>query len=269
MEIDLHRMPEMLGVPVIPVSARKRTGLDILMHTIAHHKRKREQCQLEHHHANRLNSTHIHKHHEEFAVVYSDEIEDKIDELISVLREKYPNLINYRWHAIKLLEEDIEVKKKIDLDVSHIVDRSYEQDIINQKYDFIEEIVEECVVNKTKKEESTDKIDQVLTNRFWGLPIFLGIMAMVFFLTFTFGDFLKGYFEIFLDYFSEGMFDLLTKIGAGEVVTSLVVDGIIAGVGGILTFLPNIFVLFFALALLEDSGYMARVAYVKIGRAHV
>ena len=87
-------------------------------------------------------------------------------------------------------------------------------------------------------------------------------MALVFFLTFTVGDFLKGYFEIGLDEFSVLVEEFLVNIHASQWVISLVVDGIVAGVGGILTFLPNIFILFLALAFLEDSGYMARVAYV-------
>ncbi len=108
----------------------------------------------------------------------------------------------------------------------------------------------------------TDKIDAYLTHPFWGVPLFLGIMALVFFLTFTVGDFLKGYFEIALDHLSSFMYQMMTGIHAADWITSLVVDGIVAGVGGILTFLPNIFILFLALAFLEDSGYMARVAYV-------
>ena len=265
MEIDLHRLPEMLGIPVIPVSARKKTGLDILMHTVAHHQKKIRQYSFEHHHATLIRCNDKRNKHEEYAMVYSDEIEDKIDQLEVLVRKHDPSLKNSRWYAIKLLEQDSEVQKTLGLDVSSIVDRSYEQEIIKQKYDFIDEVIEECVVNKAKKEASTDKIDAVLTNRYAGIPIFLGIMAMVFFLTFTVGDFLKGYFEVFLEYFSSGAADLLTNIGAGEMVTSLIVDGIIAGVGGILTFLPNIFILFLALAILEDSGYMSRVAYIMDG----
>ncbi|MDO5291887.1 MAG: ferrous iron transport protein B [bacterium] len=265
MEIDLHRMPEMLGIPVIPVSARKKTGLDILMHTVAHHKKKIQQYSFEHHHAHLVNSSDKRNKHDQFVVVYSDEIEHKIDELVILLKNQRPDLVNARWHAIKLLEQDEEVTRQVGLDISHIVDRSYEQDIINQKYDFIDEVIEECLVNKAVKEAKTDKIDAVLTNRYAGIPIFLGIMAMVFFLTFTVGDFLKGYFEIFLEHFSGGAANVLSNIGAGEMVSSLIVDGIIAGVGGILTFLPNIFILFLALAILEDSGYMSRVAYIMDG----
>ena len=97
------------------------------------------------------------------------------------------------------------------------------------------------------------------------MPIFLGIMALVFFLTFTVGDWLKGYMEQGIEAFSGMSLHILEAIHTGPVMQSLVVDGIIAGVGGILTFLPNIFILFLALAFLEDSGYMARVAFVMDG----
>ena len=101
----------------------------------------------------------------------------------------------------------------------------------------------------------------MLTNRIWGVPIFLGIMALVFFLTFTIGDWMKGFMEDGLDQVTEVLLNFMETVGVSQVLRSLVVDGIIAGVGGILTFLPNIFILFLALAFLEDSGYMARVAY--------
>ena len=195
-------------------------------------------------------------------MVYEDYIEDKIDVIMGKLTEKYPDIPNQRWHAIKLLEIDKQVTENHPLDLQDIVDRSYEKDIINQKYDFIEEVIDEILVNKSAKEESTDKIDGLLTHRWFGLPIFLGIMALVFFLTFTIGDWLKGYFEIALEQISGLASGGLTALRVSPMLRSLIVDGIISGVGGILTFLPNIFILFLALALLEDSGYMARVAFV-------
>ena len=267
MEIDLHRLPEMLGIPVIPVCARKRTGLDILMHTVAHHKDKKLDRNLEHHHGTYRNDGHKNRHelHREIPVVYSDEIEDKIRQISILLRRKYGAINNIRWYAIKLLERDQAVGEQYPLDLSRITTRSYEEDIINQKYDFIEEIIEEVLVNKNSRAAATDQIDQILTNRILGLPIFLGIMALVFFLTFAVGDMIKGVFEGALEAFSEAVLHILSYLNAGEVMTSLVVDGIIAGVGGILTFLPNIFILFLALAYLEDSGYMSRVAYVMDG----
>ena len=262
MEIDLHRLPEMLGIPAIPVSARKKSGLSVLMHAVSHHADHAIQNPLIHHHHDKQ-SRHEHNHHTEYAMVYSDALEDKIDVIMDALACSYPTLENPRWHAIKLLEKDESVTAAFPLpDLEKIIDRSYEQEIINQKYDFIEEIIQEILVNKSEKEAFTVKLDHFLTHRIWGLPLFLGIMALVFLLTFTVGDWLKGYFEIFLESFSAAVTSGLTSLHVGDMMISLVVDGIISGVGGILTFLPNIFILFLALAFLEDSGYMARVAFV-------
>lgn len=263
MEIDLHRLPEMLGIPAIPVSARKKSGLSVLMHAVSHHADHAIQNPLIHHHHHDKQSRHEHNHHTEYAMVYSDALEDKIDVIMDALACSYPTLENPRWHAIKLLEKDESVTAAFPLpDLEKIIDRSYEQEIINQKYDFIEEIIQEILVNKSEKEAFTEKLDHFLTHRIWGLPLFLGIMALVFLLTFTVGDWLKGYFEIFLESFSAAVTSGLTSLHVGDMMISLVVDGIISGVGGILTFLPNIFILFLALAFLEDSGYMARVAFV-------
>lgn len=260
MEIDLHRLPEMLGIPAIPVSARKRSGLEVLMHAVAHHKEYSKPGPFIHHHSNQTH--HQHNHHNEYAMVYDDQMEDKIDQISELLRKNRPELTNLRWRAIKLLEQDEEVMRECQVDVSEIVDRSYEKDIINEKYDFIEEVIEEVLVNKSQKEERTERIDRVLTSRWTGLPMFLLIMALVFFLTFTVGDWLKGYFETGLEVFTGLVSQWFEAAGSSPLLESLVVDGIISGVGGILTFLPNIFILFLALAFLEDSGYMARVAYV-------
>lgn len=246
MEIDNHRLPEMLGnIPVVPVSARKRTGLNILLHAVKHHYEEDVQA---------------------LVVKYSDEIENKITVLTEKLCEKYPELSFKRWTAIKLLEADEQMIKEYPVDLPTVLDRSYEKEIINGKYKYIEEIIEEVLFYKhSSKEEMTDRVDQFLTHRIWGVPVFLGIMALVFFLTFTIGDLLKGVFETGLDALLNGATALLTSMKVADWMISLVVDGAIAGVGGILTFLPNIFILFLALGILEDSGYMARVAYVMDG----
>ena len=262
MEIDLHRLPEMLGIPVIPVSARQRRGLDILLHAAIHHRGHEAPDRLihEHRHASR------HQHdHDEYAMVYSDVIEDKIDQLIPALMLRYPDMTNFRWHAIKLLEGDREITEKYPVDMPQVLDRSYESDIINQKYDFIGEIIDEVLLHKEQQDMLTERADRLLTSKVWGIPVFLGIMAVTFFLTFTVGDWLKGYLEIAIGWLSDGVTAALAAADAGDVVTSLVVDGIIGGVGTIVTFLPNILILFLCLALLEDSGYMARVAYVMEG----
>ena len=263
MEIDMHRLPEMLGIPVIPVSARKRRGLDILLHAAAHHKDCTDPDCLIHHH--KICSRHQHDHHSEYAMVYSDAIEDKIDLIIPELKRRYPELPNYRWHALKLLEGDKEITEKYPVDLPEVLDRSYESDIINQKYDFISEIIEEVLLHKERQDVFTEAVDKVLTSKIWGIPVFLVIMAGVFFLTFTVGDWIKGYFEMGIDWLSGIAGSGLLGADAGPILTSLVVDGIIGGVGTIVTFLPNILILFLCLALLEDSGYMARVAYVMEG----
>ncbi|MBO5283427.1 MAG: ferrous iron transport protein B [Lachnospiraceae bacterium] len=242
MEIDLHRLPELLGgIPVVPVSAAKRTGLDILLHAVVHHYEEGA---------------------EEYILQYPEEIENKIAKLSVMMQAHYPTHSSVRWHAIKLLEDDEEVREEHPIQTANIVDRSYEKEIIQCKYAYIEHVVAETLFHKEKKAATTDRADRLLTHPVLGLPIFLLIMGLVFFLTFTVGDLLKGVFEEALDLFSGGVSSLLTGLHVYDWLQSLIVDGIIAGVGGILTFLPNIFILFLALAVLEDSGYMSRVAYV-------
>lgn len=244
MELDLHRMPELLGgIPVVPVSARKRTGLDVLLHAVLHHYEEGAKDRVVH---------------------YEPELEQEITSVEERLQKEYGIRQHSRWYAIKLLEQDEEMVQEYPLAaVSAKV--NYEKQMIHQKYRYIDEIVAETLFHKERKSQATDRIDRVLTHPVWGIPIFLGIMALVFFLTFTVGDFLKGYFEMGLDWFSGAVSGLLIRLEVADWLQSLLVDGIIAGVGGILTFLPNIFILFLALAFLEDSGYMARVAYVMDG----
>ena len=245
MEIDLHRLPEMLGgIPVVPVSAAKRTGLDILLHAVVHHYEEGPK---------------------EDVMNYGPELEDKISRLEAMMQARYPSHAMTRWHAIKLLENDEQVTGEHPMEIGSVVDRSYENEIIRKKYQYIEEVVAETLFHKEKRAATTDRVDRLLTHPVWGVPVFLCIMALVFFLTFAVGDFLKGGFEVALGWVSEGARGLLTAVSASDWAISLVVDGVIAGVGGILTFLPNIFILFLALGILEDSGYMSRVAYVMDG----
>ena len=196
MEIDLHRLPEMLGhIPAVPVSARKRTGLDVLMHAVVHHYEEEPQG---------------------IVVRYDREIEDKLQRVEDALRQNYAELTNLRWHAIKMLENDKEVMRDHPVDLSSIVTKSYEKEIINEKYDYVEEVIRECLFNKEEKSAMTDRIDQVLTHPIWGIPVFFGIMALVFFLTFTVGDFLKGYFEQALELFSGQVLALLQTAGVSD-----------------------------------------------------
>ena len=173
LEIDLHRLPEMLGVPAIPVSGRNRTGLQILMHTAAHHKKSVKPDVLIHNHKNGG----LAAKHRKYAMVYSDGLEEKIDLLSDELKRRYPQLGNLRWHALKLLEQDQEITAQYPVERPDIIDRSYETDIINEKYDFIEELINEVLFYREEKDAATDRVDRILTDRWLGLPIFLCVMA--------------------------------------------------------------------------------------------
>ena len=185
----------------------------------------------------------------------------KLEEMLKV--KIVPISAKNRSGLDELLEKAIDInRKEKNNSVKVKIDNEEE---ITKKYDYIEQIVNECIENKREKEAITDKIDKILTHKILGLPIFILIMAIVFLLTFTIGDYIKGYFELALEMFSDKILYILQEIGAGKAVTSLIIEGIISGVGGILTFLPNIFILFLCLALLEDSGYMARASYIMNG----
>lgn len=241
-EIDMHRLPEMLGdIPVVPVSAAKRTGLDILLHAVIHHYEEGMS---------------------KIVLTYPKEIEERLAKLEVMMQAHYPTHASVRWHAIKLLEDDEEVKSEHPFQITNVADRSYEKEIIQCKYAYIENVVREVVFRRNKKAAGQEGIDRLLTHEWLGIPCFLLIMGFVFFMTFTVGDLLKGFFEAGLSWISAGTEAVLSLAGVSDWLRSLIVDGIIAGVGGILTFIPNIFILFLALAILEDSGYMARVAYV-------
>ena len=242
MKINTRRLSEALGIPVVPVCARKRRGLDALMDAAAEPFARNESV-----------------------VAYSDKIEAKIKAVTALMAKKYPDIKNPRWYALKQLEHDLQIMRRYPVDLTGIAEESLEAEIINQKYNFIEKLISETLVNKEKKSAATDRADRILTDSILGAPIFFLIMAMVFFLTFTLGDWIKGFFEGWVESFSFAVRSGLEHAGVSSAVTSLVTDGIIAGVGGVLTFLPNIFILFLALAFLEDSGYMSRVAYVMDG----
>lgn len=161
----------------------------------------------------------------------------------------------------ELLEAIINQKNKNSKNIIKI-DNEYN---ILAKYNYIENLVKECTKDKMKVDKRTEKIDKILTHKIWGLPIFIMIMGTVFLLTFTLGDYIKGYFELILELIINKTLLILDYLKIGPAMTSLITEGIITGVGGILTFIPNIFILFLCLGFLEDTGYMSRVAYIMNG----
>jgi len=241
--IDTEGLSNTLGLSVIPVSAKKKTGLNSLM---------REVYNLA------LSMIPV-----KTKIRYGAQIEGYITQISDNLQKDYPNLINTRWYAIKTVEGDDEVISEYPTSVKLPASLSY--DIVNERYDFISELVKKFVQSKSKKVYPTDKIDKLLTHNTYGILIFFLIMSLVFTLTFTFGNLLKSYLENFFSKLSDIVFYFLTSIDTAPWLVSLIVDGILAGVFGILSFLPNIAILFLLLGFLEDSGYMARIAYIMDG----
>lgn len=248
-ELDLHRLQEILGIPVIPVTARKRHGLQTLLHAALH--------QQEDSHAENHKPRAIHKEAAKLRVVdYAADVEVDIAKIEKLLPSDTPNA---RWQAIEILQRDPEILKRYP-ELPEFKDMANR--IINGKYDVIQEIMGEVLLGKDKSDSFTDKVDHFILHPVWGLLVFFAVMALVFALTFTVGDWLSGYMEELIDGFTGFTGSLLEHLHVSGWLQDLICDGVISGVGGILTFLPNVTILFIALALLEDSGYMARVAYV-------
>lgn len=260
-KIDIKRLSHALGVPVVPITARNGTNIDELL---------------------RLAHETIHSgftiEPDDLYDDYTHQIHHRVGELIH--DRAYASHLPAHWTAIKLLEGDELVEQALNLDeetrwkLSHIV-REYESAyplgdretlVADSRYQFIGRVVTVAVKKgRPLGEPSTsDKIDAIVTHRFLAVPIFLLTMLAVFALTFgPLGSFLSdGVERLIGEVFSPWVQGLLASAGAAEWLISLVVDGIIGGVGGVLTFLPQIALLFLFLSLLEDSGYMARAAFI-------
>ncbi len=239
-EINVERLSRELGVPVIPVSATKQRGLTKLLHQL-------------------IKTSKMKSEYVPMSVNYGTVIEHKIDQLIDAISETHSLNENVkRWLAIKLLEKDSEIMKRIKL--PNWESKNYSEEIGKIKYDYIACFIEEVLQIDHDEETFSDKADKVITNNFLGIPIFLLMMMMVFAFTFSVGNYFAGIFESIHYGLSWLIRDFLIAFNVTDWVIALIVDGIIGGVGGILIFLPNIACLFIAISILEDSGYMARVA---------
>jgi ferrous iron transport protein B len=210
-------------------------------------------------------------------VTYGQEIEEELAVIEAVIVDKEHGLADKygaRWLAVKLLEQDSDIITKVhNQQVLHVVERSSEHlrsifadepeiVIAGRRYGFISGACQETIESTVESRHSaSDMIDAVVTHRALGLPIFLILMYLAFFLTFKIGGYPMGWLEQFFGWLA-GAVTHLWPAGSGSWLKSLLVDGVIGGVGGVLVFLPNILLLFFAIALLEDSGYMARAAFV-------
>ncbi|MBN1102237.1 MAG: ferrous iron transport protein B [Deltaproteobacteria bacterium] len=207
---------------------------------------------------------------------YGREVEDEIAKIESLVKGNgaVTGKYNARWLAVKLLENDgelragvvsPEVQDQIEKSTAHIekvLGESPETAIAGRRYGFISGACQEAVRSTIEiRHTISDRIDSVVTNRVLGLPIFLGLMYLVFQLTFTLGDPPMGWIEVVFGWLG-GVVEGWWPEGSESLLKSLLVDGIIGGVGGVIVFLPNILLLFLAIAILENSGYMARAAFI-------
>lgn len=206
-------------------------------------------------------------------ITYDKVIEKYVNSVEELIKQHSTNIENYntRWLAVKLLEGDKDVMqvvpspivaeevKRAEIDINKMLGDSPETAIASARYGFISGACQECVTTTVEaRHNMSDAIDSVLVNRVLGIPIFLGLMYLVFQLTFTLGDPFMGWIEQFFEFLGDKASALISH----DLLRSLIVDGIIGGVGGVIVFLPNIIFLFIAIAILEASGYMARVAFI-------
>ena len=262
--IDVNMMEALLGVPVIPISAAKNEGVDELVNHALHIAKYQEHP---------LRQDFCDKNDHDGAV-------HRCIHAVMHLIEDHAALagIPSRFAAIKAIDGDPLIMEKLKLDTNetemleHIVqqmeterqvDRSAA--IADMRFDFIERLCEQTVVKPKESKERirSEKIDRILTGKYTAIPCFIGIMALVFYLTFNvIGAWLQGILEIGIDKISALTDAALTAANVNSAMHSLVIDGIFTGVGSVLSFLPVIVTLFFFLSLMEDSGYIARVAFV-------
>ncbi|MCL2518093.1 MAG: ferrous iron transporter B, partial [Oscillospiraceae bacterium] len=257
--IDVQQMQESLGIPVIPISALKKQGITELIEKAidtAENKIKPERidfCSGAVHRAIHAISHLIEDHTQRqgipvrFAATKLVEGDDPMAKTLG-LTENETDMIG---HAVKEMETEMGTDR--------------EAALIDMRYQSIEEICGECVVepHESREYKRSVGLDSVLTHKIWAIPAFLGIMLIVFWLTFgLIGNRVSALLVLGIHSLSGIADNALTAYGLNPIVHSLIIDGIFAGVGAVLSFVPIIVTLFFFLSILEDSGYMARVAYV-------
>lgn len=259
--VDVHKMSQALGIPVVPISAAKGEGISELIDKAVQTAKTRT------------------------LPVVSDFCDDAspvhrcIHAVIHLIQDHADNVgIPARFCAVKLIEGDKEMEKRLELDknetelLEHCVvemedatgfDRN--EALADMRYTFIEKVTQCAVVkcHESREHSRSVKIDRVLTGKYTALPVFFAVMLLVFWLTFdVIGQRLSDLLSLGIDALSAAADRGLTAYGINPVVHSLIIDGIFTGVGSVLSFLPIIVTLFFFLSILEDTGYMARIAFV-------
>ncbi len=238
-EIDTKKLEKKLGTKVFKISALKETGIDELVKEIDNTKD--------------LERTNI----------YDEKVEEAISKISNEVSNKHK-----RFVAVKLLEEDARFKDEENEAITSIreelvknYDTDLEEVIASQRYSFIEKAKEECVREKEAVETVSDKLDKVFLNKWIAFPIFVVVMFLVYYLSVgVVGSATVDWVGDNMDAFKEWVGESLENAGTSEWVNSLVVDGIIAGVGAVLGFIPQLIILFLCISILETTGYMSRIA---------
>lgn len=263
--IDINLLEDTLGIPVVPISAAKNEGIDELVAHAVHVARYRERPgRMDFCDAEGADGGAMHR------CIHS------IMHLIEDHAHKYK--IPTRFAASKLVEGDKLVEESLHLDqnelemIEHIISQMETESgmdrqaaLANMRFTFIHKVCDATVVrpHESKEHIRSQKMDKILTGKYTAIPVFAGIMILIFYFTFGLvGKWLSGLLNLGIGAFTYWVDQLLTLAHVNGVVHSLVIDGIFAGVGSVLGFLPTIVTLFFFLSLLEDSGYMARIAFV-------
>ncbi len=256
MKIDTKRLSMLLGCPIVETSALKQTGLSELIDEAVKTAKKKEISLP--------------------GEIFSKEMENAVEEVKGLLPDSITD-DKRRWYAVKLLERDNKVVESVKLpasDASAIaalrdkIEKRHDDDmesiVTDERYKYIQQIVKATVQKGKEKLTTSDKIDRIVTNRILGIPIFIVIMWAVYYVSVTtVGTWVTDWTnDVFVVAIQDAVGGFLGNIGAGTIVTDLVVNGIIGGLGAVLGFVPQMAILFLFLSILEDCGYMVRIAFV-------
>ena len=255
-KIDVKRLSMLLGCPIIETSALKQTGLNELIDEAVKVAKKKE-AKLP-------------------GEMFSKELEAAIEDVKSVLPDSISD-DKRRWYAVKFLENDSKVVESVKLsgaaastvaDDRKKLEEKHDDDmesiVTDERYKYIQKIVGTTVQKAKQKLTTSDKIDRIVTNRILGIPIFIAVMWVVYYVSVTtVGTFVTDWTnDVFVVAIQDAVGGFLQSVGAGDMVQGLVVDGIIGGLGAVLGFVPQMAILFLFLSILEDCGYMVRIAFV-------
>lgn len=240
-KIDIKKLEKMLGAKVVQISALKETGINDLIIEIERNIRYKN------------------------IEIFDSKIENGIKEVEASLDN---NISNKRFTAVKLLENDERFKNLNNQRIESIrkkVEKEYSTDleemVATERYNFIETVRKECTSRKPIKESISDKLDKIFLNKWIAFPVFIVIMFLVYYLSVgVVGSFTVDWVGTAVESIGDWVGTSLTNLGASEWVTSLIVDGIIAGVGAVLGFVPQLIILFLCISILETTGYMSRIA---------